>query len=87
MKIAESLEIISKIFLKIRDEADFEASLADILTPSEISDIAERIRILEMLKAWISQRKIALELGISITTVTRGSRIFKYDGKAITKYL
>jgi|GEM_PF-1486936 len=51
MKIAESLEIISKIFLKIRDEADFEASLADILTPSEINDIAERIRILEMLKA------------------------------------
>lgn len=87
MQENNSIEKISKVFLQIKDKVDFEASLADILTPAEIHDIAERIRILEMLKAWISQRKIALELGISITTVTRGSRIFKYDWKAITKYL
>ncbi len=87
MQENNSIEKISKVFLQIKDKADFEASLADILTPAEIHDIADRIRILEMLKAWISQRKIALELGISITTVTRGSRIFKYDWKAITKYL
>ncbi|NUJ97160.1 helix-turn-helix domain-containing protein [Candidatus Gracilibacteria bacterium] len=87
MQENNSIEKISKVFLQIKDKVDFEASLADILTPAEIHDIAERIRILEMLKAGISQRKIALELGISITTVTRGSRIFKYDGKAITKYL
>jgi TrpR family trp operon transcriptional repressor len=87
MKTAESLKIISKIFLKIRDKTDFEASLADILTPSEIYDIAERINILKMLKEGISQREIAEKLGISITTVTRGNRILKYDGKAIIKYI
>lgn len=87
MKTNNQTKIITDVFMKIKDKSDFEGSLEDILTPAEREDIAERINILKMLKEGLSQREIAEKLGISITTVTRGNRILKYDGKAIIKYI
>jgi TrpR family transcriptional regulator, trp operon repressor len=57
---------------------DLDGFLEDILSPQEIETIDERIKIMHALVAGKTQREIAEELGLSITTVSRGSRILQY---------
>jgi Trp operon repressor len=66
---------------------DLSRVLEDILTPAEISEVGERIALLEQLKAGKTQRDIAEDLGMSVTTVSRGSRVLKYGTGTITKYI
>lgn len=87
MRLPESLKVITDTLWCIKDQEHLEKSLEDILTPAEIVTIAERIEILRQLKAGISQREVAEKLGVSITTVTRGNRILKYENPTIDKYI
>lgn len=48
--------------------------LEDLLTPVELEEIIQRWQVIKMLDKGVPQRKIAKELGVSISTVTRGSR-------------
>ena len=57
--------------------AELEKALRDLLTPNELIDIANRLRIFEMLEQGIPQRQIADTLGVGIATVTRGSNTLK----------
>lgn len=57
---------------------DLDGFLEDILSPQEIETIDERIKVLHALVAGKTQREIAEELELSITTVSRGSRILQY---------
>ena len=59
-------------------ENDLDALLEDILTPKEIVDINERIALFHGLANGETQRNIAEKLKISVTTVSRGSRIIQY---------
>jgi len=52
--------------------------MSDLLTPGEIEALSERWQIVRGLLAGQSQREVAAELGVSITTVSRGSRQLKY---------
>ena len=52
--------------------------LQDLLTPQEIVELGDRIHVFQSLQKGNPQRDIAQELGISITTVSRGSRVLKY---------
>ncbi len=61
-----------------RQKDDLDGLFEDILTPQEIEAIDERIKIMHALVADKTQREIAEELEISITTVSRGSRILQY---------
>ncbi len=61
-----------------RHKDDLDGFIEDILTPQEIETIDERIKLMHALVAGKTQREIAEELGISITTVSRGSRILQY---------
>lgn len=61
-----------------RHKDDLDGFLEDILTPQEIEVIEERIKIMHELVEWKTQREIAEELELSITTVSRGSRILQY---------
>lgn len=87
MKLPESLKVITDTLWQIKDKKDLEWVLEDLLTPSEVIAIAERVSLLKLLKQGKSQRDVAEELGISVTTVTRWSRLLKYDATAIDKYL
>ena len=87
MKINESLKLISDTFWQVKDKKDFKNVLEDLLTPSEVCEIADRIKILKNLKNDISQREIAKKLWVSITTVSRWNRILRYQRKAIHKYI
>ena len=61
--------------------------LRELFTPSELHDLALRLRLLEMLHGGVSQRKIAAALGISLCKVTRGSRILKDPDSTVKKLL
>lgn len=66
-----------KLFASIRNEKEAKMLLEDILTPQELSAIAERWQIVRGLAAGIPQRTIADNLSVSIATITRGSRMLK----------
>lgn len=54
-----------------------EKALGDLLTASELDDVARRLQIIEMLAEGIPQRQIAERLGVGIATVSRGSNVLK----------
>ena len=87
MKLPESLKLITDTLWRIKNKKDIEWVVEDLLTPAEIVDLADRIRILKMLSDGRSQRDIAEELGISVTTVSRGNRVLQYERKSIHKYI
>lgn len=63
--------------LNQRSEAEMETVLRELLTETELVEVANRLQIFEMLERGIPQRKIAERLGVGIATVTRGSKAYK----------
>lgn len=74
-------------FLSSVSKKDMSLVLDDLCTPQEIVELAERIHILRQLKAGKTQRVIADDLWLSVTTVTRGSRVLQYGAGVIQKYI
>ncbi|MDN5621171.1 MAG: trp operon repressor [Psychrobacter sp.] len=56
------------------DSAEIEKLLSALLTDKEQHDIANRIRIFDLLDRGITQREISEQLGVGIATVSRGAR-------------
>ena len=54
-----------------------EEALKDLLTSSELLEVANRLQIFDMLQQGVPQRQIAEKLGVGIATVTRGSNAMK----------
>jgi TrpR family trp operon transcriptional repressor len=68
--------------LSAGDASTLEQRLGDLLTPSEFTEISNRLQIIKRLEAGMPQRQIAEQLGVGIATVTRGSRALKeHSGK------
>ncbi len=86
MLFPESLKLVTDTLWRIKKE-DLDWSLEDLFTPSEIIEIADRILILKALKEGKKQRAIAEELWLSVTTVSKGSRVLKYGRRKIEKVL
>ena len=87
MKYPESLKLVTDTLWRINTIEDLSGVLTDLLTPAEITEVADRIRLLKMLQEGKTQRAIAEELAISVTTVSRGNRILQYEDNTISKYL
>ena len=65
----------------LREPAQVELFLRDLLTPYERESIAERWAIVQALQRGETQRQVRDRLGCSITTVSRGAKQLKYgDG-------
>ncbi len=75
---AKSIEQVSKLLFSIEKEQELHNFLEDILTPQEIIEIGERIHLCRQLLQGKTQREIAEDLGISVTTVNRGARMIKF---------
>ena len=56
------------------DSTEIEKLLSALLTNKEQHDIANRIRIFDLLDRGITQRDISEQLGVGIATVSRGAR-------------
>ncbi|MBT3835285.1 transcriptional regulator [Candidatus Peribacteria bacterium] len=75
MNKSELKKDLYKLFTSIRSEKEAQMLLEDILTPSELESISKRWKELKDLSDGVPQRTIAKKLGISISKVTRGSRV------------
>lgn len=87
MELPESLKLVTDTLWRIQDQKEFSWVLEELLTPGEITDIGDRVTILQMLQAGKSQREIAEKLWVSVTTVSRGNRVLQYGKGNIIKYL
>jgi Trp operon repressor len=74
-------------FLGTVASADMEALLNDLMTPQEMMELVERIHLFRQLKDGKTQRAIAEDMGISVTTVNRGSRVLQFGTGVIEKYV
>ncbi|SNT70360.1 Trp family transcriptional regulator [Psychrobacter sp. LV10R520-6] len=54
--------------------ADIDVLLNALLTDKEQLDIANRIRIFDLLERGVTQREISEQLGVGIATVSRGAK-------------
>ena len=67
----ELVEVFSKILGDKKLMAEF---LTDILTPAEFEALALRWQVIKKLNKGETHRSIAGDLGLGVSTVTRGSR-------------
>jgi TrpR family trp operon transcriptional repressor len=67
----ELVEVFSKVF---GDKKLIAELLKDILTPAEFEALALRWQIVKKLNKGETHRSVAGDLGLGISTVTRGSR-------------
>ena len=56
------------------DETAIEKLLSALLTDKEQHEIANRIRIFDLLERGVTQRDISEQLGVGIATVSRGAK-------------
>ena len=74
-KIPEYKQELVEIFSKIHGDKDLMREfLMDILTPAEFETMALRWQIVKKLQKGETHRSVAGDLGLGISTVTRGSR-------------
>ncbi len=66
-----------RLFRSIETEQEAKMLLQDILTPQELDSVAERWQEIQLLAKVMPQRKIAKKLGISMSKITRGSRMLQ----------
>lgn len=86
MNFTEHLTAVANFFSSVKSQ-DMSSVLEDIMTPQEIVELGERLQLLKKLKSWQTQREIASEMGVSVTTVSRGSRVLQFGKQAVGKYL
>lgn len=86
MYFSDHLTQVSNFFSSVKAN-DMSAILEDIMTPQEIVELGERLQLLKKLKSWQTQREIASDMGISVTTVSRWSRVLQFGKQAVGKYL
>ncbi len=76
-----------RLFASIKDEDEAEILLKDILTPQELDSLAERWELIRALATGMTQREIAKKFGISISKITRGSRMLQYGTGGFNHFL
>lgn len=65
------------MFSRKRDEKEWDVLLQDLLTSKEYESLAERWQIVQFLHKGVPQRDIAEQLGVSISKITRGSKVLQ----------
>ncbi|MEI8174434.1 MAG: Trp family transcriptional regulator [bacterium] len=74
-KIPEYKQELVEIFSKINGDKNLMREfLMDVLTPAEFEALALRWQIVKKLNKGETHRSVAGDLGLGISTVTRGSR-------------
>ncbi len=73
----KTTNLIAKLLLKLKTQNEIETVLSELLSRSEVRQINDRIKILEMITAGIPHRHISTELKVGIGTVSRGSALLE----------
>lgn len=78
---------LNQLISSAKDGEEAGELLKALLTPAEYEEIAARLQIVKLLREGETQRAIRDRLGVSIATVTRGSRELKYgNGTTLDKF-
>jgi TrpR family transcriptional regulator, trp operon repressor len=75
--MSRDFNILIDNLLGIKSKEKMKDFLLGILTPKELFELPNRLRIVRMLKRGVSQHEIARELQVGVATVTRGSKELK----------
>ena len=81
-----NIEEITNFILKLNSKEEAQAFLKEMLSEAEMSALSKRWRILSMLAEGRTQRHIVKELKVSLSKVTRGSKLLKDKNSVITKH-
>ncbi|OIO54603.1 hypothetical protein AUJ46_02795 [Candidatus Peregrinibacteria bacterium CG1_02_54_53] len=81
------LRDLYELFCSVQNKKEAEKLLCDILTPQELASVAERWQLIQELNKGTPQRDIARKLNISISKITRGSRMLQYGGGGFAYFL
>ena len=81
------LKELYALFAAVRSPKEAQLLLGDILTPQELESIAQRWQEIQALARGKSQRAIAKDLKISISKITRGSRMLQHGGGGFRHFL
>lgn len=73
----EHLDELFGLFPRLKTAGEAESFLRDLLTSSELDQVAERWQIVKRLAKGLPQRKVKEELNVSIEKVTRGAKAVK----------
>ena len=75
------------LLASVDDEKEAKLLLEDLLTPQEVASLCERWQLIQSLHKGIPQRDISKELGISISKITRGSRMLQFGTGGFAYFL
>jgi TrpR-related protein YerC/YecD len=73
-KRAASLDRLVDALLALRTPAELHAFLDDLCTPAELEAIADRWRVVPLLRQGVAYREIHERTGVSVTTIGRVAR-------------
>ena len=77
-KILEYKKELLEVFSKLSSDKEFVGTfLKDMFTPHEVENLALRWQIIKKLNKGDTHREVAGDLGLGISTVTRGSRMLR----------
>ena len=78
---------IYELFASVGSKKEAEILLRDILTPQELASVAERWQLIRALAKGTPQRDISKKLNLSISKITRGSRMLQYGTGGFKHFL
>jgi TrpR family trp operon transcriptional repressor len=81
------LSDLNTLFASVRTKKEADILLRDILTPQELRSVAQRWQLIQELHKGLAQRDIVQKLHISVSKVTRGSRMMKYGSGGFKHFL
>ena len=78
---------LCELLASIKNENEADMLMQDLLTPQEIESLAERWQLVQELAKGTPQRDIAKKLSLSISKITRGSRVMQYGSGGFPTFL
>tara|TARA_Y100000817_G_C16783874_1_gene511805 strand:- start:676 stop:981 length:306 start_codon:yes stop_codon:yes gene_type:complete len=81
----EDIELVSRLITAINQTELAEDFILDFFSNSEISDLAERWQIAELVSKGTPQRQVRDELKVSLAKVSRSAQILKSERKSFVK--
>ncbi len=85
--MSSSSLVLLRLFEQASRKKLLRELLDDLFTPAEIEDFALRWRIIQELHSGAPQRSIAQKLHVSLSKITRGSRVLLNNRGAFTRLL
>ena len=74
MNHQQEIKLLAKLIRQFSNEQDLTTFLDGLFSQGEVHRLLKRMEIIHQLKMNKSQREIAQNLNVGLTTVTRGSR-------------